>query len=54
MAKLATVLPSKGQRLASTSPDELICKGIHRDLDDLGRRALLSAVLDRDMCVIKK
>lgn len=54
VAKLATVLPSKGQRLASTSPDELICKGIHRDLDDLGRRALLSAVLDRDMCVIKK
>ena len=44
VAKLATVLPFR-QRA-----DELICKGVHRDLDDLGRRAQLSAALDRDVC----
>lgn len=43
-------LSGRGQGLASISPDGLICKSVHRDLDDLGRRALLSTILDRNVC----
>lgn len=50
VAKLATVLPFRGQRLVRSIPVELICKGVHRDLDDLGRRALLSTALEWDVC----
>lgn len=34
----------------SPTPDEVICKGAHGHLASLGRAALLSSALDRDVC----